>query len=135
ALADVSYTAGAGIDNYVLTYDHAAGGWRAEAAVGGGSRPTVTTDNSGADATITNPAASVLEDIYLVDNGAAVVNITLPTVTGNSGYKAQIKRLGTANVTITPAGGTTIDGAANIVLSVQFASFTCVTDGTNWHII
>ena len=101
---------------------------------GGGARPTVTTDSSGTDSTISNPAASVLEDIYLVSNGAAAVNITLPTVTGNSGYKAQIKRLGTANVTVTPASGT-IDGAANKVLSVQFSSFTCVTDGTNWHII
>lgn len=101
---------------------------------GGGSRPTVTTDSSGTDSTISNPAASVLEDVYLVSNAAAAVNITLPTVTSNSGYKVQIKRLGTANVTVTPASGT-IDGAANQVLSVQFSSFTCVTDGTNWHII
>ncbi len=100
----------------------------------GVSRPTVTTDSSGTDSTISNPAASVLEDVYLVDNGAAAVNITLPTVTSNSGYKAQIKRLGTANVTVTPASGT-IDGVANKVLSVQYSSFTCVTDGTNWHII
>ena len=100
----------------------------------GASRPTVTTDNSGADATIPNPAASDLEDVYLVDNGAAAVNITLPAVGSNSGYKVQIKRLGTANVTVTPASGT-IDDAANQVLSVQFSSFTCVTDGTDWHII
>jgi hypothetical protein len=94
----------------------------------------VTTDSSGTDSTISNPAASVLEDIYLVSNGASAVNITLPTVTSNSGYKVQVKRLGTANVTVTPASGT-IDGAANQVLSVQYAAFTCVTDGTNWHII
>ena len=100
----------------------------------GASRPTVTTDSSGTDSTISNPAASVLEDVYLVDNGAAAVNITLPTVTSNSGYKVQVKRLGTANVTLTPASGT-IDGAANQVLSVQYAAFTCCTDGTNWFII
>jgi len=100
----------------------------------GASRPTVTTDSSGTDSTISNPAASVLEDIYLVSNGASAVNITLPTVTSNSGYKVQIKRLGTANVTVTPASGT-IDGAANQVLSVQYAAFTCCTDGTNWFII
>jgi len=103
-------------------------------ASGGGSRPTVTTDSSGTNSTISNPAASVLEDIYLVDNGAAAVVITLPTVTGNSGYKAQIKRLGTANVTISPASGT-IDGAANQVLSVQYAALTLTTDGFNWFII
>ena len=101
---------------------------------GGASRPTVTTDPSGTDSTISNPAASVLEDIYLVSNGASAVNITLPTVTSNSGYKVQIKRLGTANVTVTPASGT-IDGAANQVLTSQFSAFTCTTDGTNWFII
>jgi hypothetical protein len=134
-LNDVSYTAGPGIDNYVLTYDNATSSWGAEpAAGGGGSRPTVTTDSSGTNSTISNPAASVLEDIYLVDNGAAAVVITLPTVTGNSGYKAQIKRLGTANVTISPASGT-IDGQATQTLSVQYSSLTLTTDGTNWFII
>jgi len=133
-LADVSYTAGPGIDNYVLTYDNATSSWGAEAAPDGGSRPTVTTDSSGTDSTISDPAASVLEDIYLVSNGASAVNITLPTVTSNSGYKVQIKRLGTANVTVTPASGT-IDGAVNQVLTSQFSAFTCTTDGTNWFII
>ena len=55
-------------------------------------------------------------------------------MTSNSGYKVQIKRLGTANVTVTPASGT-IDGAANQVLTSQFSAFTCTTDGTNWFII
>ena len=100
----------------------------------GGTRPTVTTYSSGTNSTISNPAASVLEDIYLVDNGAAAVTITLPTVTSNSGYKAQIKRLGTANVTISPASGT-IDGQATQTLSVQYSSLTLTTDGTNWFII
>src|SRR5210317_486375 len=35
-LSDVSFTAGAGIDNYVLTYDNATTSWGAEAAAGGG---------------------------------------------------------------------------------------------------
>jgi hypothetical protein len=132
-LSDVSYTAGAGIDNYVLTYDNTAGTWGAEAA-SSGPRPTVTTDSSAANATITDPAGSVLEDIYLVNNSSTAVTITLPTVTSNSGYKVQIKRLGTADVTISPASGT-IDGDPNQVLSVQYAALTLTTDGTNWFII
>jgi hypothetical protein len=100
----------------------------------GVSRPTVTTDSSGTNSTISNPAAGTLEDIYLVSNGASAVTITLPTVTGNSGYKVNIKRLGTANVTISPASGT-IDGAASQVLSIQYSAYTLTTDGTNWHII
>jgi hypothetical protein len=35
-LSDVSFTAGAGIDNYVLTYDHSTTSWGAEAAASGG---------------------------------------------------------------------------------------------------
>jgi L-asparaginase/Glu-tRNA(Gln) amidotransferase subunit D len=100
----------------------------------GASRPTVTTDNSGTNSTISNPLAGTLEDIYLVDNGASAVTVTLPTVTSNSGYKVQIKRLGTANVTISPASGT-IDGAPSKVLSVQYSAYTLTTDGTNWYII
>jgi len=100
----------------------------------GASRPTVTTDSSGTNSTISNPAAGTLEDIYLVSNGASAVTITLPTVTGNSGYRVHIKRLGTANVTISPASGT-IDGAASQVLSIQYSAYTLTTDGTNWHII
>jgi len=100
----------------------------------GASRPTVTTDSSGTNSTISNPASGTLEDIYLVSNGASAVTITLPTVTGNSGYKVNIKRLGTANVTISPASGT-IDGAASQILSVQYSAYTLTTDGTNWFII
>jgi len=101
---------------------------------GGGSRPTVTTDNSGTNTTISDPAASVLEDIYLIDNGSTAVTITLPTVTNNAGYKAQIKRLGTASVTVSPASGT-IDGASSKVINAQYGALTCCTDGTNWFII
>ena len=134
-LSDVSYTAGAGIDNYVLTYDHSTSSWGAEAAGGAGTRPTVTTVTT--STTITDPSASVLEDIYLVNNGATAVTITLPTVSSNSGYKVQIKRLGTANVTISRAGTATIDDGASTttVLTVQYSSLTLCTDGTDWYII
>ena len=101
------------------------------------SRPTVTTDSSGTNSTISNPAAEKLEDIYLVDNGATAVTITLPTVTGNSGYKVQVKRLGTANVTISRAGTATIDdgSATSKILTIQYSSLTLCTDGTDWYII
>ena len=103
----------------------------------GASRPTVTTDSSGTNSTISNPAAGTLEDIYLVSNGASAVTITLPTVTNNAGYKVQVKRLGTATVTLSCAGSATIDDGSTTsrALSVQFASFTLTTDGSDWFII
>ena len=141
---------GAGSANYALSLPEALPGsaqylktdtsgnlsWDTPAG-SGASRPTVTTESSGANYTISDPAAADLEDIFLIDNGANAVTITLPTVTNNSGYKVQIKRLGSANVTISRAGSATIeDGAATTtVLSVQYSSLTLVTDGTNWYII
>jgi len=141
---------GAGSANYALSLPEALPGsaqylktdtsgnlsWDTPAG-SGASRPTVTTESSGANYTISDPAAADLEDIFLIDNGANAVTITLPTVTSNSGYKVQIKRLGSANVTISRAGSATIeDGVATTtVLSVQYSSLTLVTDGTNWYII
>jgi hypothetical protein len=107
------------------------------ATAAGASRPTVTTDSSGTDSTISNPSAGTLEDIYLIDNGASAVTITLPTVTSNSGYKVQVKRLGTANVTVLAAGSATIDDGSSTtkVLTIQYSSLTLCTDGTDWYII
>ena len=54
-LSDVAYTAGAGIDNYVLTYDHASTSWGAEAAASGGGGWTysaITADPANAQASI-----------------------------------------------------------------------------------
>ena len=139
-------TAGAGIDNYVLTYDHAAGGWRAEpAASGGGSRPNVYTQSASftiGDGTGTDPGAvtaAELERVYLINNGASAVTVTLPAISGNvgAGFKLQIKRLGTAAVTIDRNSEDIDDQATNQTLSVQYSSFTlvCAGAGVGWYII
>ena len=70
-LSDVSFTAGAGIDNYVLTYDHSTTSWGAEAATGG-----ATALNNLSDVTIT--AAAVGE--YLRYSGSAWVDASLSVV-------------------------------------------------------
>ena len=136
-LNDVAYTAGAGIDNYVLTYDHSTTSWGAEAATGGGggSRPAVTEITS-TPYTISNPAASVLEDVYLCDSGASVVN--LPTAVGNEGLKVQVKnRISSAITVNAPNPGTqqTIDGSNSVSITTQYESLTFISDNTNWNII
>ena len=146
-LNDVSYTAGPGIDNYVLTFDSATSTWGAEAAAGGGgSRPDIY--NVSANTTIgtdTAIASSELERIYIVDTATAgaIVTMTLPQITGNvgDGYKLNIKRNGaTYNVTITANAADDIDGGSSggsVTLAVDKSSFTLVADATNtrWHII
>jgi hypothetical protein len=145
-LNDVSYTAGPGIDNYVLTYDNATSSWGAEAAAGGGARPAIY--NVSANTTIgadTAIASSELERIYIVDTATAgaIVTMTLPQITGNvgDGYKLNLKRIGaTYDVTITANAADDIEGGSaggSITISTDKASFTLVADTTNtrWHII
>ena len=76
----------------------------------------------------------------MISNGASAVTITIPTAsTCGSGYKYQIKRLGTANVTIQSqtisAGNNQIDGQNTYVLTSQFESITVLSNGTTFFII
>ena len=136
-LNDVNYTAGAGIDGYVLEYVHANNRWEAKVASGGGSAPDVVTDSSGTNTTISTTTG--IEEVHLINNGSNAVTITLPSAsTAGEGYKYQIKRLGTATVTVDPNGTEQIDnGGAGvaITLDAQFESVTIVSDNSNWFII
>ena len=97
---------------------------------GGGSRPNVYTQSVSftiGDGTDTDPGAvtaAELERIYIINNGASAVTVTLPLIAGNvgAGYKLQIKRLGSAVVTV-GRNGNNIDGlATDASLSVQYSS-------------
>ena len=132
SLPDVSYTAGAGIDNYVLTYDHSTGLWGAEPSAGGGSTPAVNSAAPSAPYTITTNTG--IEEIWLFTPTLATSAQIPAASTAGSGYKYNIKNLSTHALTVTSASGT-IDGAANFILSVQYSSITVTSDGTNWFIL
>jgi len=71
----------------------------------------------------------------LISNGANNVTITIPAAsTAGTGYKYQVKRLGTGTVSIAPSSGT-IDGVASFSLASQFDSITLVSDNSNYYII
>ena len=70
-LSDVSFTAGAGIDNYVLTYDHATTSWGAEAAAGGGE---YTVSNQGSS----DFSASNNTFYYVNTASGTTTTVTLP---------------------------------------------------------
>jgi len=103
---------------------------------GGSSAPTVTS----ASTTTTYPssgdlASSGLEQIYLLTpTNNTTVNLA-PAATCGSGFKYQIKNLGTYTITIDPDGSETIDTSATFAISDQYTSITLVTDGSNWFII
>lgn len=137
-LSDVSYTGGAGIDNYVLTYDHSSSTWGAEAASGGGARPTVTsitTTPYTIGTTDSAIGASELERAYVCSSSAATVN--LPTAVGLTGFRLQIKSLLATTVTIDPDSTEHIDhsGQTTYAIATQYTNITLMSDGSNWIII
>ena len=101
---------------------------------GGGARPAVNIDSS-ATITVSAPASSILEIIYLCSATTGTQTVDLHTASGHTGLKYNIKRTGTVNVTIDGSGAETIDGAATFVLSTQYSNLTIVSDGTNWSIL
>lgn len=125
--------------NISFTYNTGSDVINASGSLGGGAtRPTVSTINSfTANAyTISNPSSSsVLEEVYLISNGSTAVTVNLPTAVGISGMKYQIKRLGTANVTIDGNSTETIDGLTTLILYNQNSSITIISDNANWVII
>jgi len=70
---------------------------------------------------------------------AAVTSLTLPTAQTLRGRKITIKDAGGAaaanNITIDTEGAETIDGAATLVINVNYNFVSLYSDGTNWFII
>ena len=106
---------------------------------GGGTRPTVTSITAATYTIGTTDSAigaSELERVYTCSSSAATVN--LPSSSGLTGFKLQIKNLLSSTITIDPNGTEQIDsgGAGTaITLTVQFESVTLCSDGTGWIII
>ena len=99
----------------------------------GGSTPSVTTDSTGTNTTISTNTG--IEEIHLINNGSNNVTITIPAASSvGAGYKYNIKRLGSGTVSITPSSGT-IDTASSFSLASQYDSVTLVSDNSNYHII
>jgi hypothetical protein len=72
-----------------------------------------------------------------VDASAGNRTITLPNAVGAAGRIYVIKKTDVTgnNVTIATTSSQTIDGAANKMISTQYAGYTVQSDNTNWMII
>ncbi len=77
--------------------------------------------------------SATANETHLVDVSAATSAVTLPAVAADIfvRIKDKLGSSNTYNITVTPASGT-VDGAANDVISSNFASVVYVCDGTNW---
>jgi hypothetical protein len=138
SLSDVSFTAGNGIDGYVLKYSNANSRWEAQADVGGNSFTSVlTVDNSETDTTIAQVGTEKRQTV-IVKNDTTDVTITLPDSTDvGDGYEIVVKRTGSGTVSVARAGNTdTLDGQDSISIPAQYSSATFVAeDGVGYHII
>ena len=132
-LSDVSYTAGAGIDGYVLTYSDTNSQWEAQAASGGGGGFTYTAITSAS-----SPVSGAASTHYSADTSGGVITINLPALSGvTAGTEIRVK-LKTAGNTLTLDGNLseTIDGSTTYTLTVQNQAVTLVSDGSsNWEVI
>jgi len=130
ALSDVDTATTAPTTNQVLSWDGT--NWVPATVGGGATRPPIGDKTS--NFTISTPGGSVLQEIYTV-SGSSAVTMTLPDATACASMRYDIKRLGTATVTIACNGVQTIDGSATIQLLAQYASVTVISTGSNWIII
>lgn len=83
--------------------------------------------------------ATVANQIILVDSTSATVTITLPTAVSINGRRYTVKdwkgKAATNNITIATTSSQTIDGVTTKVLTVNYQSYTVVSDGANWAVI
>jgi len=133
-LSDVSYTAGAPIDGYVLTYVNANSRWEAVAASGGGGG--FTYDGTQGAASFN----AVLSYHYAIDTSGAAGNITMTLPAASSGgSEIRVKLLdATHSVIVAVQTGETLDTTTNgtTTLSVANQSITLVDNGsTGWEIV
>ena len=132
ALNDIGDVSAAAPNNGdVIAYNSTSGDW--EAAAQSVSAPSVTVSSPSADQTLSAPSG--IEEAYIYTPSANITVNLVAAATCGSGFKYQIKNRSTNTITIDPNGSETVDGAASFALSIQEASVTLITDGSNWFII
>lgn len=75
--------------------------------------------------------------VVLADAPVGVVTITLPPADSNEDRVVIVKKTdATPNVVnIDGNGSETIDGATSVSIGTQYASYTLISDGTEWHVL
>lgn len=90
-------------------------------------------------ATRTVTAATTIidsDDVVLVDTTGGSITVTLPPAATNLGRRFTMKKMVAANtMTLDGNGAETIDGAATVAVTVQYAARTVQSDGSGWLIV
>lgn len=86
-----------------------------------------------------NTTVDATDNTVLVNTTSSALTITLPSASGISGRIYTIKKIGSGGIdrelTINPAGSSTIDGGSTYIIYNDYTYVTLQTDGTNWYII
>lgn len=85
------------------------------------------------------PYAVLAGDNILLINVGANTSITLPAIASMTSKTVRIKNSGgdaaTFNITITPDGAETIDGAGSFILDENYVAIDLIPFGTNWSVL
>lgn len=110
-----------------------------------GAAPSLTINASATPAVATtlissvqSPYTALATDYYIgvVDLTATPVVINLPVGIDGDTYIIKSEATNTSNITVTPNGAETVEGAASFpILAVTTGSVTLVFRGTNWNAV
>ena len=81
--------------------------------------------------------ATLADDVILADATGGAITVTLPAVGNRQKIPLAVKKLDASvnAVTIAASGADTIDGAATLVISTQYACYTLVADANGYWIV
>lgn len=72
--------------------------------------------------------------LILADTTAGNVTITLPAPATVPGFRMDVKKTVAAN-TLTLSSSANIDGAGTLAWTVQFQSYSLISDGATYHVV
>lgn len=100
------------------------------ASTGGGGGGTLTVSTKTANYTMTNS-----DDVILCDTSSGALTITMQSAASATSKAYKVKVIGNNACTIDAAGADTIDGDADLVLTVKNTAVDLISDGgTAWYV-
>jgi len=106
----------------------------------GSNYQVIASQIRGTTRAITNTQTLDLTDehkLILADATGGAIIVNLPSAaTVARGYKISVKKTDSTGsaITLTPSGGETIDGQSSLIINIQYATSSIISDGTNWFI-
>lgn len=135
--------------NWAGTFTGPAGSFRTDAytdrffllngatLAGGATKVFLDRPGKSVRSTAASGALLVTDDIVFGTGGAGGITLTLPNPALYVGHIMTVKKIdaGVGTVTVAPFAAETIDGAASVILVVQYQFTNIYSDGINWYLV